>query len=199
MIDGDRKNPCNFGVAHSQSNPVSVSCFLHFRCRARRDPICQMIIRSARSVMAEAWQYIYSGQLLILFLLAQMAPIFFEVWMEASMKTMADFSSSKTTSFTEQRHQDVIRCLSSQDVRDSWRVIHTIQCLSCRTPSEFANPHCPGRNCAIDRALGEANPHAFARHVHLPSEGMSQQPGNLPIFVDCTRLKTEMLEVFEII
>ncbi len=36
-----------------------------------------------RSVMAEAWQYIYSGQLLILFLLAQMAPIFFEVWMEA--------------------------------------------------------------------------------------------------------------------
>ena len=38
---------------------------------------------SVRSVMAEAWQYIYSGQLLILFLLAQMAPIFFEVWMEA--------------------------------------------------------------------------------------------------------------------
>ena len=36
-----------------------------------------------RSVMAEAWQYIYSGQFLILFLLAQMAPIFFEVWMEA--------------------------------------------------------------------------------------------------------------------
>ena len=35
--------------------------------------------------MAEAWQYIYSGQLLILFLLAQMAPIFFEVWMEAGM------------------------------------------------------------------------------------------------------------------
>ena len=33
--------------------------------------------------MAEAWQYIYSGQFLILFLLAQMAPIFFEVWMEA--------------------------------------------------------------------------------------------------------------------
>lgn len=34
--------------------------------------------------MAEAWQYIYSGQFLILFLLAQMAPIFFEVWMEAT-------------------------------------------------------------------------------------------------------------------
>ncbi|CAJ1354947.1 unnamed protein product [Effrenium voratum] len=31
-----------------------------------------------RSVMADAWQYIYSGHLLILFLLAQMAPIFFE-------------------------------------------------------------------------------------------------------------------------
>ena len=36
--------------------------------------------------MAEAWQYIYSGQLLILFLLAQMAPIFFEVWMEAGLR-----------------------------------------------------------------------------------------------------------------
>ena len=58
--------PCNFEVPHCPS--VSPSCLVHPR---------------ARSVMAEAWQYIYSGQLLILFLLAQMAPIFFEVWMEA--------------------------------------------------------------------------------------------------------------------
>eukprot|EP00434_Breviolum_minutum_P021535 symbB.v1.2.019006.t1/scaffold1535.1/size113209/10 len=46
---------------------------------------CIVGSQSAASVMAEAWQYIYSGQLLILFLLAQMAPIFFEVWMEAGI------------------------------------------------------------------------------------------------------------------
>ena len=38
--------------------------------------------------MADAWQYIYSGHLLILFLLAQMAPIFFEVWMQARSSHM---------------------------------------------------------------------------------------------------------------
>ena len=113
-----------------------------------------------------------------------------------------DFSSSKTTSFAAEQMSRCHQMSFITMVRDSWRVIHAIQCFSCRTLSEFANPHCPGRNCAIDRALGEANPHAFARHVHLPSEGMPQQPGNLPISVDCTRitrLKTEMLEVFECI
>ena len=113
-----------------------------------------------------------------------------------------DFSSSKTTSFAAEQMSRCHQMSFITMVRDSWRVIHAIQCFSCRTLSEFANPHCPGRTCAIDRALGEANPHAFARHVHLPSEGMPQQPGNLPISVDCTRitrLKTEMLEVFECI
>ncbi|CAJ1455304.1 unnamed protein product [Effrenium voratum] len=46
---------------------------------------CSVGSQSAASVMADAWQYIYSGHLLILFLLAQMAPIFFEVWMQAGL------------------------------------------------------------------------------------------------------------------
>lgn len=54
-----------------ESNDLSIKCIIGSQ--------------SAASVMAEAWQYIYSGQLLILFLLAQMAPIFFEVWMEAGI------------------------------------------------------------------------------------------------------------------
>ncbi|CAE7894296.1 CHLG [Symbiodinium microadriaticum] len=48
---------------------------------------CSAAGQSAASVMAEAWQYIYSGNLLIVFLLAQMAPIFFEVWMQAGLVT----------------------------------------------------------------------------------------------------------------
>eukprot|EP00439_Symbiodinium_sp_Y106_P005575 s5914_g1.t1 len=48
---------------------------------------CSATGQSAASVMAEAWQYIYSGNLLIVFLLAQMAPIFFEVWMQAGLVT----------------------------------------------------------------------------------------------------------------
>ncbi|CAE7353903.1 GSC2 [Symbiodinium natans] len=48
---------------------------------------CSAAGQSAASIMAEAWQYIYSGNLLIVFLLAQMAPIFFEVWMQAGLVT----------------------------------------------------------------------------------------------------------------
>ena len=63
--------------------------------------------------MAEAWQYIYSGQLLILFLLAQMAPIFFEVWMEARMAGIQTSHHQKQHLSQQSKCQDVIRCLSS--------------------------------------------------------------------------------------
>ena len=53
-----------------------------------------------RSVMAEAWQYIYSGQLLILFLLAQMAPIFFEVWMEVWVRTLTPSTENEVDELT---------------------------------------------------------------------------------------------------
>jgi hypothetical protein len=68
--------------------------------------------------------------------------------------------------------QDVIRCLSSPwfAIRGELSMQYNVFLVELHLSLQIL---CPGRNCAIDRALGEANPHAFARHVHLPSEGMT--------------------------
>ncbi|CAE8688421.1 unnamed protein product [Polarella glacialis] len=46
---------------------------------------CHEGIQNASSVIAEAWQYIYSRSLLLVFMIAQMAPVFMENWMQAGI------------------------------------------------------------------------------------------------------------------
>ena len=151
--------------------------------------------------MAEAWQYIYSGQLLILFCwhkwhLFSSRSGWRPGWLASRLliiKNNIFRSRANVKMSSDVFHHHGSRFVESYPCNTVFFLSNSIWvCKSSLYRQELCN-----RPCAWWSKSSRFRPSCSSskrRHA--------QQPGNLPISVDCTRitrLKTEMLEVFECI